>query len=851
MNNWFKRNGIHFLIAAIFLVICFIYFTPAFQGKTLGQGDVLGAQSTQKEVNDYRAKDTTILWTNQIYGGMPTFQIWAPYPHNITTWVVKGLTNTFPNPLYIVLILLFGAYFLFSVLKLNPWIAAAGAIAFTFSSYNIILLAAGHTNQIFAIAFFAPILASIILILRGKYWLGSSLLVFFLSMEIRTNHVQMTYYLLIAILILIGIELYHAFKNKITTAFFKSLIFIGVAIIIALAVNASLLWSTYSYGKDTIRGKSNLTQHSKEPSDGLTKDYAYEYSQTVAENLTFLVPNAYGGDTGLGAIDFQNSDLLKALQNELQAGQITQQQAQTLSQQLSSYWGDKTLTSGPHYFGAVICFLFIFGLLVVKNRLKWWLLATVVLTILLSIGNSFPYVSDLFFNYFPLYNKFRAIESILAVTGLCIPILALLAVNELITETNRQELFKKLKIAFYITGGLVLLLLAIPEIFLSFKQSNEIAFTGQVSQFLNGNNQAASNIMRALDSDRENIERWDAFRSLIFIVITFSLLWAFIKQKINTTVLSVGLFALILVDLWQVDKRYLNDAMFQDKQDTDQVVKPREVDQFISRDTDPDFRVFDLTADIKRDTYNPFFHKSISGYSAARLKRYDELIDNQLSTNPPNHDVLDMLNTKYLITQDTGRNYSMVANRTACGHAWFVKSVKFVKNADEEMKAISAFSPKDEAIVDQQYKNVIDEKQQFGGDPNATIKLVRYTPDSLFYITGSTRPQIAIFSEIYYDKGWKMFIDGKEAPYFRADYVLRAAQIPLGNHRIKFEFHPASYYTGEKISLTGSILLVLALGGAVYAETRKKKEVVAAAPTPEPVKYPVKPVKDIKPAKKA
>ncbi|MDP9048551.1 MAG: hypothetical protein M3N14_10465, partial [Bacteroidota bacterium] len=378
MNSWFKRNSIHFIIGAIFLVICFIYFTPAFQGKTLGQGDVLGAQSTQKEINDYKAKDTTILWTNQIYGGMPAFQIWAPYPSNITTWVVKGLTEAFPNPLYIVFLLLGGAYFLFCVLKLNPWVAAAGAVAVTFSSYNIILLAAGHTNQIFAVAFFAPILASLILILRGKYWLGSSLMVLFLAMEIRANHIQMTYYLLIAILIFMGIELYHAFKNKTTAAFVRSLVFIACATVIAIAVNGSLLWSTYSYGKDTIRGQSNLTQHTKEPSNGLPKSYAYEYSQTITENLTFLVPNAYGGETGLSSIDLPNSNLSKAI---VSAG-IPQEQAANAAQQLesmgllTSYWGDKPLTSGPHYFGAVICFLFIFGLFIVRSRLKWWLLST-------------------------------------------------------------------------------------------------------------------------------------------------------------------------------------------------------------------------------------------------------------------------------------------------------------------------------------------------------------------------------------------------------------------------------------------------------------------------------------------
>lgn len=835
MNNWFKRNSIHFLIAAIFLVICFIYFTPAFQGKTLGQSDVVGAQSTQKEINDYRAKDTTILWTNQIFGGMPAFQIWAPYPANVTTWVVKALVIAFPNPIYNVLLLLFGTYFLFCVLRLSPWLAAAGAIAFTFSSYNIILLAAGHSNQAFAISFFGPILAGIILTLRGKYWIGGALTALFLSLEIRANHVQMTYYLLIAILILLGFELHRAFKTKAIASFLKSLVYLGAATLLALAVNASSLWSTYEYGLETIRGQSNLKQNTKEPSNGLSKDYVYEYSQTVGENLTFLVPNAYGGESGLNSLDVANSELVKSL---VTAG-IPQEQVGNALQELAriglsfnSYWGDKRFTSGPHYFGAVICFLFIFGLLIVKSPVKWWLLSTVLLTMLLSFGNSFPFVSDFFFRYFPLYNKFRAIESILAVTGFCVPILALLALKETTDTADKTAIYKKLKIAFYITGGLALILAVYPQLFLSFKQSEQIVFVSRLAQVLKGNTASANDIVNALVRDRESIERWDAVRSLVFIIMAFGILWAFIKQKINVQILSFAFFAIILVDLWQVDKRYLKDVNFQDKQDTDQVMKPREVDTFIARDTDPDFRVFDRTADIKTDMYNPFFHKSISGYSAARLKRYEELIDNQLGTNPPSHDVLDMLNTKYIISTDTGGNYRMMANGTACGHAWFVKSVKLVKDADQEMQAISTFAPKDEAIVDQRYKNLMD-GNAIGSDPTATIKLTSYNPDHMIYQTGSTATQIAVFSEIYYDKGWTMLIDGVEKPYFRCDYVLRAAQIPVGNHKVEFIFHPASYYTGEKISLAGSVLLVLALCGTVVVETRKKKP-VTPAPVPTP-----------------
>ena len=820
MNNWFKQNGIHLAVIGIFLAICFFYFSPAFQGKVLGQSDVKGAQSTQKEINDYKAKDTTILWTNQIFGGMPAFQIWAPYPDNITTHIVDGINHTFPNPVGTVLILLLGSYLLFCVLKLNPWLAAAGAIAFTFSSYNIILLVAGHSNQIFAISFFAPILAGIILTLRGKYWLGASLTALFLAMEIRANHIQMTYYLMLALLILVGIELYHAIRNKTTATFLRSLAYIGGAIAIALAVNASILWSTAEYGNDTIRGKSNLTQHTTEPSNGLPKDYAYQWSQGVGECLTFLVPNAYGGGTGTETLD-QNSATAKVFiakgASETDATNIVQQI--TNSQGLSLYWGNKPFTSGPFYFGAVICFLFVFGLIIVKNRIKWWILGTVVLTLLLSFGANFPYVSDLFFNYFPLYNKFRAVESIIAVTGLCFPILAILAIKELIEANNKAEIFKKLLLSFYIVGGLTLLLVVFPELLLSFKSQGHSAAIGNLTQALKGDSGMAGSVGTALMSDRESLERADAIRSLVLILITFGILWAFIKQKINATVLSIAFLVLILADLWQVDRRYLKDENFADKEES-LAPAPREVDQFIQRDTDPDFRVIDLTQNPTYDVTTPFFHKSVWGYSAARLKRFNEVIENQFSKSI-NQDVLDMLNTKYILTADPKtQNLSMQHNQTACGHAWFVKNIKYVKNADAEMQAITAFSPKEDAIVDTRFTKFIDKNDGF--DPHSTINLVSYSPDHLVYQSGSTTSSIAVFSEIYYDKGWTMYVDGKEQPYFRADYLLRAAQLPVGNHKVEFIFHPASYYTGEKISLAGSILLVLALGGGLYTELKKK-----------------------------
>jgi hypothetical protein len=820
MMNWLKRNTVHFAIAGVFFVLCFLYFSPAFQGKTLGQGDVLGAQSTQKEIMDYRSRDTSVLWTNQIFGGMPAYQIWAPYKANIATHIINVIGYAVPNPVGMVLVFLFGAYFLFNVLKLSPWLAAAGAVAFTFTSYNMILLAAGHTNQAFAIAFFAPILASILLTLRGRYLLGTSLMALFLSIEIKVNHLQMTYYLMLAILILVGIEFFHAIKNKTINSFFKSMGYLLAASLLAFAVNASTLWSTYEYGKDSYRGKSNLTNNTNEPQNGLAKDYIYQYSQGMAECLTFLVPNASGGASGPELFD-ENSEMVKVLidkgESKEQALGIVQQISSTPGMKgLSLYWGEKRPdTSGPFYFGASVCLLFVFGLIIIKNRLKWWLLGTVVLTILLSFGGNWPYLSDVFLKYFPLYNKFRAVESILAVAGLCVPMLAFLAIQEVIAAANKKVLVRKLLLALYITGGLILVLIILPELLLSFRPSDQLSSITNLTQALKGDTATANALANGVVNDRINIERADAIRSLMFVLITFGIVWMYIKQKLTLTAISILLFAVILVDLWQVDKRYLKNTNFTEKQDA--AIPQRLVDVDIAKDTDPDFRVYDATAPIKQDVRNPFFHKSIGGYSAARMKRYDELIDNQFlrGANPA---VLNMLNTKYIIVPDSLKQAEILyPNPDACGNAWFIKNIKYVANANAELQALNQFAPNDEAVADKQYQSMVG-NEPAERDSSATIKLVSYNPDNLVYKSSSKVTGVAVFSEIYYDKGWRMFIDGLEKPYFRADYLLRAALIPAGIHKVEFAFHPSSYYIGEDISLAGSILLVLLLAGAVFGD---------------------------------
>ncbi|WP_293304380.1 YfhO family protein [Pedobacter sp. UBA5917] len=836
MNNWFNKNGIHLAIIAFFVVITFAYFSPVLQGKAPQQGDVLQAKAMQKEIMDIKEKDGKgPLWTNQMFGGMPAYQIWVQYPLNITTYGIDVIKGVFPDPVGTVVLYLLGAYLLFCVLRINPWLAAAGAIAFAFTSYNFIIIAAGHSNKALAIGFFAPILAAIILTLRGRYLVGGSLLALFMALEIRSNHIQMTYYLFIALFILGCIELYHAIKAKQLATFGKSVAYIVAGIFLSVLVNAGTLWTTYEYGKETIRGKSNLTTDKAEPATGLDKAYAYQWSQGVGESFTFLIPNLYGGASG-GQLD-PNGKFIKILQDGTVSnalapiyGQETEKALNAIAQNAgSNYWGDKPGTAGPYYFGAIICFLFVFGLFIVKHRWKWWILGSSVLLLFLSFGQNLPFISDIFFDYLPGYNKFRAVESILAVVGLLVPLLAILAVKEAQEgKYDQKYLVQRLTWSAGITGGFALLIAIAPTAFFSFTNATQTQLTGWLNQITQNNTSLTAQILDAVKSDRVSLARTDALRSLLFIAVGFAITWAFITKKMNMQ-LAFGLLALfVLIDLWQVDRRYLNNQNFVSKSDLNNHYQPRDVDNFISADKDPNFRVFDLSlGDPFKSAETSYFHKTVGGFHSARLKRFQELVDNQM-TKSINQDVLDMLNTKYIITQDPQNgSYKMQRNATAAGNAWFVQSVQFAKNADEEMKAISSFDAKKEAIVDESFKNSIDTKR-LGTGQEGFIKLTTYNPDHLTYEYSTAKDAIAVFSEIYYNKGWKMYIDGVEKPYFRADYVLRAAQLEAGNHKLEFIFHPTSYYAGEKISLAGSILLLAGLGFGFYSEEKKKKKAVKA-----------------------
>lgn len=818
MKKWFKENSTHFIIIAIFIVLVFFYFSPIFGGKSLVQHDVIQAEGSQKELFDYKAQDGQApLWTNSMFGGMPTYQIWYAHATNITTYIGKGLKAVFPVPTDVVLLYLLGGYFLFSTLRLKPWLAAIGAIALAFTSYNFIYIEAGHLNKAYAIAYLPPIIGSVLLCYRGSRLWGPVLLALFMALEIRTNHIQMTYYLLIALLVYVLFELYYAYKDKTWKNFIQaSALQIG-AVILAVLVNASVLFPTYEYSKLTTRGKANIVKVEEGGNEsGLDKKYAYDWSQGVGENLTFLIPNAYGGKSN-GVLD-EKSEVVKFFtKNGFPEGQAVQ-----IAQSLPTYWGEKMFTSGPWYFGAAIIFLFILGLVIVKDRIKWWILTATVLIILLAFGRHFPLISDIFFDYFPMYNKFRAVESTLVIAAILIPLLAILTVNELLTKADKiPRLDKKVLYTFVGVGGLCLLVGLMPSLFLDFKTSTHKDFISTLTQQL-GDQNAANELGNALVKDRTALATKDAFRSLFIVALTFGLVWFYIKEKVALPAFLGVLAIIILADLWSVDKRYLNNDSFVDASAAKKHVVEREVDQLIRLDKDPSYRVLDLTTNPFSDARASYFHKSFGGYHAAKLMRYQEILEHQFN-GAINEDVLDMFNVRYLITQNQQNGAEQIQRRsTASGNAWFVNKVTFVKDNAQEMQAISSFDPAKEAFVHEEFRSKLN-ATRLGQPTNAEIKLVSYHPDTLKYESSSPNDAFAVFSEVYYDKGWKAYIDGNEVPIIRADYILRALQVPGGNHKIEFIFAPTSMRISSIVSLIASIVLVLGLVAAGLISARKKK----------------------------
>lgn len=807
----FKKIIPYLTAVAIFLIIIFSYFSPLLEGKKLKQSDITQWKGMSKEVTDYRTRTgEEALWTNSMFGGMPAYQISVKYKANLVRFVDKIMTLGLPHPAGLVFLYFLGFFILLLVLKVDPWLAIAGSIAFAFSSYFLIILEAGHNSKAHAIGYMAPVLAGIILTYRGRLLAGSLLTALFLSLELLANHMQITYYLLMVVVLLGITKLTEAIVHKKLPDFLKATGMLAIAALLAVTTNITNIWATWEYGKETIRGKSELTHDKDNRTSGLDKDYATQWSYGVGESFSLLIPNAKGGASeSLG-------------NNEKAMAKGDPAFAQAIAGQ-NHYWGDQPFTSGPVYAGAIMIFLFILGLFILKSKLRWWLLSAAILSIMLSWGKNFMPMTEFFFRYLPGYNKFRAVSMIMVIAELAIPLLGILTLNELLKKPEiLKEKQRQFYLAFGLTAGLALLFYLLPQTFFSFLSRAEVdAIAQQKASLESGQAAQFNSIVSNLETVRIAIFRSDAIRSFFFILLAALVIWLYGKKKVNKAILISAVSLLILVDMLPIANRYLNKEDFARKSQVENPFRPSDADKLIMKDTDPNFRVLNTTVSTFNDASTSYYHKSIGGYHGAKLRRYQELIDHHIVKN--NMAVLNMLNTKYFIGLDNQRKPNIQINMEALGHAWFVNGYKLVDNADQEIDLLTGFDPAQTAIVDKRFKSNLEGFIPVT-DSLAIIELTAYQPNKLNYKYTAAHAQLVVFSEIYYAQGWNAYLDGKLTPHFRANYVLRSMVVPAGNHEIEFRFEPKVFYTGEKISFAGSFLLILLLVGYAGFELNKYRK---------------------------
>lgn len=811
MNNLFNKKWFpHATAVVIGLLAIIIYFNPMLSGKVLKQHDVKQWQATYNEIGKFE-KETgeRTFWTNSIFSGMPSYLIGPTYKGNFTATLSFYIGKVLPNPTDTMFLLFICFYILLLTFEVSPWLAIAGGLAFMFSSFNLINIDAGHVGKGNAIAFMPLVLAGINYTLRKNKLIGALITGIALSLELAAGHLQITYYLMMLIGVWMLAEIITAFKNKQISHLIACGVFLAIAAGVGVATSATNLMATEEYGKYSIRGQSELTKTSSGEtteniaSSGLDKDYALQWSNGVAEPFTLLIANFYGGSSA--AELSTNSETYKTLK------QNNVPNAKQIIQGLPVYWGDQPFTAGPIYYGAIICFLFVLGLFVVKGNEKWWILGISVLAILLSMGKNFMSLTDLFFYNFPLYNKFRSVTFILAITQTTFPLLALIALRDLMSgKLKAVDMKKSLLYSFYIVGGLCLILAVVPGMFFNFSSPMD----ERLPEWLRG----------SLVQDREALLRNDAFRSLIFITASFALIWFFIAGKIKQPILITTLSLLVVIDLWGIDKRYLNDTDFETKKKNADASFPKtQADEMILQDKDIHYRVYNTTQRLDQDAITSYWHKSIGGYHGAKMRRYQELIEHHLSRG--NMEAFNMLNVKYFIVGDSSNQVFPQLNTEANGNAWFVRDIAWVNNSDEEIDTLHHINTKTTVVIDKRY-----EEQAKNLTPNvdsaSSIKLLSYAPNKLVYEANSGADNLAVFSEIYYDKGWNATIDGQPAEYLRCDYVLRGMKIPAGKHTVEFVFKPQVVEQGEGISYIASIILyggIIVAGG--FSLIRKRKEV--------------------------
>lgn len=813
-NGFIKSKSEYILAIVIFLVLAFAYCAPVFEGKVISSHDVTTAKGQQGEINEYLKKENrTILWTNSMFSGMPTYLISIGTSgkvnlfHRLSSFIRFGLPKYSVD---IIFLYMLGFFLLALAFKVNIWIAVIGSIAFAFSSYNIIYIEAGHINKTFAMAMMAPILAGLIFAQRGKFLLGSLIFCCALGIQIAFNHLQITYYTMILVVCWGAFNLAYSILEKSIKRYILLVSIFIIAAGLSILPNLVHILPTYEYLEESSRGGSELSvEGNNEKSSGLDKSYAFAWSSSPKETFTLLIPNFRGGST-VSSLS-ENSYLFKALRNN----NATKAQAKQYCSQVYTYWGVKSSTAGPFYYGAIIVFLFIFGMIALASKHKWWILTISVLAIMWSWGENFMAFSSFSFDYIPLFNKFRVPENWLVVSSLTFPILAILLLDKIVKRDYEKKLIQKqLLTAFYITGGLLVLILLFSGGF-NYNSKLDAAYARMPEWFVD-----------AIKKDRARLLRLDTFRSLIYISLAFGSIWLFVQKKLKLQYFVGVLAFFILIDLWGIDRRYLNSDSFE-KPKKAKEIKATLANQQIANDTDPNFRVFNLS-DPFRESRTSFFHKSLGGYHAAKIARYDDIIQNHLGKN--NLKVINMLNTKYVIVQNDEGQEIAQRNPQALGNAWFINNIKWVDGAKDENEALYHFNPRFEATIDKKFKSYFEGKT-LPDSAIGKVKLLTYHPEKLEYRVNSVEGGFVVFSEIYYNsnKGWQAYIDDEKVEHLRVNYILRGMYIPKGEHDITFKFEPAIIKKAKLISTSGS-LIVLALIVLViilsFAEVKKSKTAV-------------------------
>lgn len=822
----FKKLLPHLYIVAGFAIFALIYCFPALQGKILAQGDSINWRAMYQETKAYYdSTGINPLWTNAMFGGMPSYTIGIPENSNYLGQVQTLVTSLLTKPAYFLFLAMLGFYILMQVMRIDRWLSIVGSVAYAFATYNIILIIAGHETKMLAVAYMPAVLAGLMMIYNGRWLGGAAVLGLFLTLMAGSLHYQVLYYALIMFLFYVVAKFIITIRDKENIAhFFIASAIAAVVSILCVGTIMSAFLTTQEYAKTTMRGgQSEMTiGHDKgKATGGLDKDYAFQWSNAIGETFCLIVPYLYGGSSSESA------------EKAPEASALIGGQAQSLP----LYWGPQPFLSGPVYFGAVVCFLFVLGLLVVRSPHKWWIVAVCVLTIIMSWGKHFPGFNYFLFDNLPMYNKFRIPSMILVIPQLLFPLLGIWGLNDIISgKMTGDEIWKKVRLAGGITAGLCVLLAVGGGMFFSFSSPESEA---SITQMFGGAPQeTVSQFISALKSDRQSLASSSAITSAVFILLAAGALWMFAKNRINRNIMIGVVGLLVAVDLLRVATNYLGEENYQDDVDFETIFQPRPVDQQILQDKDPYYRVLDLSKNTYNDATQSYFHKSIGGYSPAKMEIYQDLIDVHMGGSQSqgrfNSAVLNMLNTKYIIF-NAGQQTAAQPNPEAAGNAWFVDEVKTVKTADEEILSMkgnslgdtvvnpTAFNPKHTAILRDTYSKELA-GYQFGKDSAAAIHLTKYGLNDLSFVSNNRRNGVAVFSDIWYPYGWEATVDGKPAPILRANYVLRALKVPAGQHTIEFHFKPKSYYTGDTIAKISSFLLMGLIAAALVQLFKKRKD---------------------------